>query len=991
MSDMPQEIALYQKVKNESARKRLNIKAAFFWCTSKKESLAQSRMALALDEAGFNDDDFAKPVRVNLPIVSDLPLEGVLDTTFCDRYQIGDDGMTFGLILGAAPLGVHNNEKVVAGTDSTVEDANTAIAPLDATLPDPINEDSQGANATLPDEQATPELRTVPTLPFRQRVLAHLLSSEYRYHVHVDRGEMKEIIRLEMDTDETYAQNLLLACANIEALHTYPDFNLYTAIDAVKNVFPVGNKAPLLGDFIAFLTKYVATDHIDRKLMIQAWIKGDRNFVVKRNDAGLNAGGNVLTDRGVGINHDMQSLSLDVALGKLARSMDFDIYNLEGPVYRRAKEIRDTKPNYDDEYLAWLGKVRKIAGVLDYSRASIIAMIKTAPDDIWRTPGALQGYINSFLTETDHANPLSEIVAAACGTPPTSSNESQPKVTNLGDGKFSIDGLINSPAPETASNGGEKEEVALTENTSDVQIQEDNSDEIQAGDALQPGESSVVISEEIAPVIPDAAEILAANAPHLANHNEVDVNQNTDFVAHNDDSVNQVEPAAPEIMPEVDKVEPVVPESSWPTFFEPGRYEDIPNDVYHGSNGVSSTMLKDARVSLMYFNGRHVIKTIPREQSDALLRGNIIHTYVLEPEKFADEFGFPEDMPDEVLCTSSDFVAIIKEYNASLPALKTPDELKQWIESYNSELTPPLSVSGNMDETGQLYASLPEKFQRLPESGKHTSATMKACIKEYNASLPPLLKTSGSREQLLDQIATVAPDVAEAERAKFLPYNISGTKEQLTEVVKAIRPNAVTAEDFHKQQEVLCQGKTMISLDMYEQAKNISAALQQHPGASRLLNHPSRKSEVSYFGIDDDTGLELRVRPDAEVTIGTVRIGGDLKTLGIQNVKQERLRDRIHREIIERDYHLSAAMYCDVASLDQFFWIFVNKEPGYHWVAVVEASSEMLELGRLEYKRTLNLINDAYESGNWPAPIAEDYTDELNDFDLRRLENLRTA
>ncbi len=37
---------------------------------------------------------------------------------------------------------------------------------------------------------------------------------------------------------------------------------------------------------------------------------------------------------------------------------------------------------------------------------------------------------------------------------------------------------------------------------------------------------------------------------------------------------------------------------------------------------------------------------------------------------------------------------------------------------------------------------------------------MKACIKEYNASLPPLLKTSGAREQLLDQIETVNPELA---------------------------------------------------------------------------------------------------------------------------------------------------------------------------------------------------------------------------------------
>ena len=34
------------------------------------------------------------------------------------------------------------------------------------------------------------------------------------------------------------------------------------------------------------------------------------------------------------------------------------------------------------------------------------------------------------------------------------------------------------------------------------------------------------------------------------------------------------------------------------------------------------------------------------------------------------------------------------------------------------------------------------------------------------------------------------------------------------------------------------------------------------------------------------------------------------------------------------------------------------------------------------------MINEAMETNTWPAPIVEDYTDELNDFDLRRLEAL---
>ncbi|EEY9126539.1 exodeoxyribonuclease VIII [Escherichia coli] len=432
----------------------------------------------------------------------------------------------------------------------------------------------------------------------------------------------------------------------------------------------------------------------------------------------------------------------------------------------------------------------------------------------------------------------------------------------------------------------------------------------------------------------------------------------------------------------------VATEIMWPSYFEPGRYENLPSEVYHSANGISSTMLKDARISLMYYHGRHIARTIPNEESDALLRGRIIHSYVLETDKFTDEYAIPVPVPEYVVTTSNELITIIKKHNASLPSLMTPEQMKEWIESYNSTLIQPLSVSAGAEETGILYGSLPEEFRRIPEGEKHKASAMKACIKEYNASLPPLLKTSGTREQLLEQIETVDPELAKKERAKSLPYNISGTKEQLTEIARKIRPKLVTLEDWQKRQQEENAGKTFISPDMYEQAKNIHAALQNNTDAARLLNHPDRKSEISYFGFDEETGLEIRVRPDIEIRLPYESICADVKSVSLGYVRQERLKDRLHREIIERDYHLSAAMYCDVANLDKFFWIFVNKDAGYHWVAVVEASQELLELGRQEYRRTLRQINEALETNNWPAPITESYTDELNDFDLRRLEAL---
>ncbi len=106
---------------------------------------------------------------------------------------------------------------------------------------------------------------------------------------------------------------------------------------------------------------------------------------------------------------------------------------------------------------------------------------------------------------------------------------------------------------------------------------------------------------------------------------------------------------------------------------------------YRSANGISSTMLKDARISLMLFHGRHV-RNSANEESNALLRGRIIHSYVLETDKFADEYAIPVPVPEYVVTTSNELITIIKKRNASLPSLMTPEQMKEWIEKATTAL-----------------------------------------------------------------------------------------------------------------------------------------------------------------------------------------------------------------------------------------------------------------------------------------------------------------
>ncbi len=1038
MSTDKQVFPLYYEAKNDKVRKRLGIKGGFYWAEAKKLSIAISRGAVAIDDAGYDEDDFKKPVRVNLPVVDDLPPEGVFDTEFCNRYEKGgEDGITM-----------------------------VFIAPSPSAQDKPASTDNTNVNG----EDMT-EIEENMLLPVSGQILPVRWLAQHGSEkpiTHVSRGELRALHNAQ---DEKLPAVTALAISNKAAqLEPLEIRDLHKLVRDTDKVFPNPGNSDL-GLMTAFFEAYLGTDYTDRGLLTKEWMKGNRVSRITRTASGANAGGGNKTDRNPNLVHTFDTLDVEIAAATLP--MDFNIYEIPGSVYRRAKEIVRKK---ESPFKEWSAALRAIPGILDYSRAAIFALIRSAHPEFYHYPGRLQGYINAYLTETDHENPSEETLAAARHTPEKDILEEVNR--ELAAAKHETEEEKNNEEKPQPSGALADEQATTEAMESETTEHRQDTQSPDTQEQVAPVNQEKVTADEVNKIMqavsqPDANQLLAASRGEFVDgisdpndpkwvkgiQTRDSVYQNQPETEKTSPDMKQPEPVVqqkPEIacnacgqtggdncpdcgavmgdatyqetFGEENQVEdkekdpeemegaehphnenagsdphrdcsdetgeasaPVATEIMWPSYFEPGRYENLPNEVYHSANGISSTMLKDARISLMYYHGRHIAGTIPNEESDALLRGRIIHSYVLETDKFADEYAIPVPVPEYVVTTSNELIAIIKKHNASLPALMTPEQMKEWIESYNSTLIQPLSVSAGAEETGIIYGSLPVEFRRIPEGEKHTASAMKACIKEYNASLPPLLKTSGAREQLLDQIETVDPELAKKERAKSLPYNISGTKEQLTEIARKIRPELVTLEDWQKRQQEENAGKTFISPDMYEQAKNIHAALQNNTDAARLLNHPDRKSEISYFGFDEETGLEIRVRPDIEIRLPYESICADVKSVSLGYVRQERLKDRLHREIIERDYHLSAAMYCDVANLDKFFWIFVNKDVGYHWVAVVEASQELLELGRQEYRRTLRQINEALETNNWPAPITESYTDELNDFDLRRLEALHLA
>ncbi len=457
-------------------------------------------------------------------------------------------------------------------------------------------------------------------LPFRKQLLAQLTVDELRHHI--TRGENAELQAMEMDTDNGYVQDLLLAAENFPEVKAFDTKDLWRYTNAIRKVFSM-DKRHELGLLLQFTKAWVATPYIDRGILTREWAAGNRINLVQRTDAGTNADGGYVTDRGADAHHTLDTLDLEIACALLP--MDFNHREIPGGILRRAKEMvsnkdedwkcwskilrnqpgvlavnraaifnlvriapenihlnpaahlefvnqtmtaefnaatellplpapaaetevsaaqpggggkTDRNPNYkpdfdgldteialatlptdfniydipsdvfrqakaivaakDSPFKEWSEALRATPSILDYSRAAIFALIRTAFKGIHFEPKHIRGHIHANLTETDHENPTAETLAAARHTPEVSwekeINEkieaekaatSQPQVANLGGGMFSIEGLMNENQPENDDRSPVNEET-----TSDGQMEETNPAEGENSDAVSPSEGA---------------------------------------------------------------------------------------------------------------------------------------------------------------------------------------------------------------------------------------------------------------------------------------------------------------------------------------------------------------------------------------------------------------------------------------------------------------------------------------------------------------------
>ncbi|EDR2792500.1 exonuclease VIII, partial [Salmonella enterica subsp. enterica] len=695
MSIKQEEYSFYYKVKNESARKRLGFKAGFFWCTAKKQSLALSRGELAMDAAGFDEADFARPVRVHFPVENDIPPEGIFDTKFCEnREPGGEDGKTLTLIPGAA---------------SAVKSDETERADGAGT---PAGENGIQESHNPP---ANPQLTVVATLPFRHRVLAQYIGDgEYLYHVDTD--QKKEIACLEMDTQNTTVQNLILAAENVEPFKKAIEHDIHEAVNAYKQVFPVDGKVPELCTTIKFFKEWFSAEHINRGLLVKEWAERLKNKPAPVKKTGPHK---VIVDdvnkperprRSEKPTH--RTINYELACGFCE---ELDLNNLRPAMDFAKRIIAEDREDWKRMSMT-VGIIPDIKG---YDRQTIIDLVRKAPKAVHNgNPDLRRMWCESFLAVHGVRDP--DWYEYVPDNTPTTHEENAARLRQAGKclrdieaGRFQCDEEKQQPTGELADEPATPEAVEqdTTEHHPDPQPLENESPVSQTEAGYQkiraelhearkniPPKNPVDVGKQLAAARGEYVEgISDPNDPKWVHNNYSASNQGEkeevvpeekqpaaepEAVTRNADGTFDVSALFSAPSNQIEKMEArterdgETPKESnqretagdtgqeittdggsgtggdeageaadpvengnftVPDDIQPGIYYDIPNEAYHAGPGVSKSQLDDiADTPAIYLWRKNA--PVDTEKTKSLDTGTAFHCRVLEPEEFSKRF-----------------------------------------------------------------------------------------------------------------------------------------------------------------------------------------------------------------------------------------------------------------------------------------------------------------------------------------------------------------
>lgn len=163
-------------------------------------------------------------------------------------------------------------------------------------------------------------------------------------------------------------------------------------------------------------------------------------------------------------------------------------------------------------------------------------------------------------------------------------------------------------------------------------------------------------------------------------------------------------------------------------------------------------------------------------------------------------------------------------------------------------------------------------------------------------------------------------------------------------------------DDFEKESA----GKRIVSAEIISIAQDMATAVRRHPVASRLFK--DGVAEQSLFARDEETGLLIKCRPDW-TTNGGLMV--DLKSTNDPSPAG------FAKSVVNFRYFVQAPWYLDIPrrlfgeAPEHFIFVAVKKKRPYS-LGIYYVEQDLIERGRAQYRKDLNLLARCIEHGQWP-------------------------
>ncbi|EBI8006975.1 hypothetical protein CC115_14850 [Salmonella enterica] len=433
---------------NLRAKVKSGLKDVVFWISAKSDARALREMENALEDADIKRSAFFKDaVITGLPVYNDLPQEGELDFTWCERYAFSDDTGTWLPIAPAQPEpAVSDNASISEGdtdenaTDNTDSGDTTSAASADAgtttaaTDSDSATDAAGSANAAantstegVGAEAATTATDELPAWEFnvngermadvekemlqpvvgmddRHRILSQFILEDKFSH-NITPEQLAEVSRLELDVSDNYIQDMLLATRNAPAIHKLNTPDLWKYTDSFKKVF-VRDKRHPLSRMINFNQAYADAHPIDRGLLVKEWIKG--NYVSRIEKSGTTSDSASATSESQKTSATKASAAIS---GKPATKTTYKTIDTrigralaKGAVTYpiTARDVEQGKAIVEadgEEFKRWSATYRITENIQFYDEKTHIEMIRQAPREVVTgSPELRRAYVDNYLS-----------------------------------------------------------------------------------------------------------------------------------------------------------------------------------------------------------------------------------------------------------------------------------------------------------------------------------------------------------------------------------------------------------------------------------------------------------------------------------------------------------------------------------------------------------------------------------------------------------------